>query len=301
MHNTGETLRGAVPNGTAVDPIELAALVGELRAELARTRAELIALREKVESPGPVTTGSARFAAIYPAFEDRFRGAETEVRRRLEVYLPRIREAVRPDAGGPRVLDVGPGRGEWLALLAEAGVPAAGVEDNEGMVERLRSRGLAVVHADAVRYLDSVPPGSLDAVTAFHVVEHLDLEVLLALLTAVHRALRPGGLFVAETPNPTNLVMGACNFHLDPTHLVPIPPAQLDFLVGSAGFTELETWALHPKEDVDLSGLTLEGVDAATSATVALALQKALFGPQDYAVLARAGDRDRTCSGPTDE
>ena len=45
-------------------------------------------------------------------------------------------------------------------------------------------------------------------------------------------------------------------------------------------------WPLHPKEDVDLSGLALSGVDATASALVAGALQKALFGPQDYAVLA---------------
>jgi SAM-dependent methyltransferase len=267
---------------------ELGDLRAELvttRAELARTRAELTELRAGV---GPSTAdplGGGRFTAIYPAFEDRFRGAEADVRERLSVYLPRVCAAVRT-AAGPRVLDVGPGRGEWLALLAEAGVPAAGVEENPMMVERLRARGLDVVPADGVGHLETVPPGSLDVVTAFHVVEHLDVEALLALLTAAHLALRPGGLLVAETPNPTNLVMGACNFHLDPTHRAPIPPAQLEFLVLSVGFGETQVWPLHPKEDVDLSGLALPGVDEAASAAVAGALQKALFGPQDYAVLA---------------
>lgn len=256
------------------------------RAELARTRAELAELRA---GSGPSTSdpsGGGRFAAIYPAFEDRFRGAEADVRDRLMVYLPRVCDAVRTAAGGPRVLDVGPGRGEWLALLAEAGVPAAGVEDNPMMVERLRARGLNVVPADGIGHLETAPPGSLDVVTAFHVVEHLDVEALLALLAGAHRALRPGGLLVAETPNPTNLVMGACNFHLDPTHRAPIPPAQLEFLVRSAGFGETEVWPLHPKEEVDLSGLALPGVDEAASVALAGALQKALFGPQDYAVLA---------------
>lgn len=55
------------------------------------------------------------------------------------------------------------------------------------------------------------------------------------------------------------------------------------FPVGSAGFTEAEIWPLHPKEDVDLSKQRLDGLDAAESAAVALALQK------DYAVLAPAG------------
>jgi O-antigen chain-terminating methyltransferase len=249
--------------------------IDDLRAEVADLRQRLAVLAGH----------SPRFAQVYPAFEDRFRGAESEVRERLAVHLPRVRGAVTPGAGGPRVLDVGPGRGEWLALLAEAGVAAAGVEDNAGMVERLRGRGLDVVHADATAHLGVLPPGSLDAVTAFHVVEHLDLDALLGLLAAARRALRPGGLLVAETPNPTNLVMGACNFHIDPTHRAPLPPAQLEFLVGAVGFTGVEIVPLHPKADVDLSGLRLDGVAAEASAAVALALQKGLFGPQDYAVV----------------
>jgi O-antigen chain-terminating methyltransferase len=262
--------------------------------EVAALRAEVRELRAMVQELSARTDGhSPRFAAIYPRFEDRFRGSEADVRERLTVYLPRVRKAVRTDAGvsrGPRVLDVGPGRGEWLALLAEAGVPAVGVDDNLPMVEHLRGRGLDVVHADGTGHLETVEPGSLDAVTAFHVVEHLDLEALLALLAAARRTLRPGGLFVAETPNPTNLVMGACNFHLDPTHRAPIPPAQLEFLLRASGFAEVETWALHPKEDLDLSGLRLDGVDPGAAATLAAALQKGLFGPQDYAVLAEVGE-----------
>ncbi|MCO1654058.1 methyltransferase domain-containing protein [Pseudonocardia humida] len=261
----------------------------DLHAEVAALRAEVERLRAAVDELSARADGhSPRFAAIYPRFEDRFRGSEADVRERLGVYLPRVRDAVRADADGPRVLDVGPGRGEWLALLAEAGVPAVGVDDNLPMVEHLRGRGLDVVHTDGTGHLETVEPGSLDVVTAFHVVEHLDLESLLGLLAAARRALRPGGLLVAETPNPTNLVMGACNFHLDPTHRTPIPPAQLEFLVRASGFADVQTWALHPKEDLDLSGLRLEGVDPAAAATLAAALQKGLFGPQDYAVLAEA-------------
>jgi O-antigen chain-terminating methyltransferase len=295
------------------DEVYTAGLVVEvekLRVELARTRAELAALRAEVlggavletdgsggDGPGAAVPGGARgpsgaepdggaFATIYPAFEDRFRGSEVDVRDRLAVYLPRVRSAVRLDCPRPRVVDVGPGRGEWLTLLGDAGLPATGVEYNAAMADRLRDRKLDVVTGDAIAHLGGVRPGSLDVVTAFHVVEHLDVDALLALLAVAHRALRPGGLLVAETPNPTNLVMGACNFYLDPTHRVPIPPAQLEFLVRAAGFVPPEIWLLHPKERHDLSGLTLPGVEPAASAAVAGALARGLFGPQDYAVLA---------------
>ncbi len=257
--------------------------IARLRAELAETRSELGALRallaERDRSP--------RFAAIYPAFEDRFRGTEADVRARLSVYLPEVSACVRADADGPQVLDLGPGRGEWLALLSEAGIPAVGVDDSAAMVERLRGRGLDVVLGDAARHLADTTDGTLDVVTAFHVVEHLGLESLLALLAQTRRVLRPGGLLILETPHPANLVMGACNFYLDPTHRSPVPPARLEFLAAASGFSDIRTWELHPKEDVDLSGLRLEGVGAADTAVLAAALQKGLFGPQDYALLGR--------------
>jgi SAM-dependent methyltransferase len=142
--------------------------------------------------------------------------------------------------------------------------------------------------AFAAEHLAALPDGALDAVTAFHVVEHLDLESTLALLAHTARVLRPGGLLVLETPHPANLVMGACNFYLDPTHRSPVPPARLEFLAAASGFTDVRVWELHPKEDVDLSGLRLNGVGAAETALLAAALQKGLFGPQDYALLARA-------------
>jgi hypothetical protein len=110
---------------------------------------------------------------------------------------------------------------------------------------------------------------------------------VLELLAQTRRALRPGGLLVLETPHPANLVMGACNFYLDPTHRSPVPPARLQFLATASGFTDIRTWELHPKEDVDLSGLRVDGVAAADTAVLAAALQKGLFGPQDYALLLR--------------
>ena len=256
-----------------------AAELALLRAELAALRIEVRVLRDRERSP--------RFAAIYRDFEDRFRGTEADVRERLAVYLPEVRACVRTGATGPRVLDLGPGRGEWLDLLAAAGVPAQGVEDNAAMTEHLRGRGLHVVVGDAAEHLATVADAAVDVVTAFHVVEHLDLESLLALLARACRVLRPGGLLVLETPHPANLVMGACNFYLDPTHRSPVPPARLQFLVAACGFTDARTWELHPKEDVDLSGLRLDGVGARDTALLAAALQKGLFGPQDYALLAR--------------
>lgn len=254
-------------------------------AETAALRAEVDALRQRLDAlTGGTQDQDDAFAAVQPAFHDRFRGSEADVRDRLAGYLPDVAIA----STGRDVLDVGPGRGEWLALLAERGVPAYGVEASAGMVAAMRDRGLPVVHADAVAHLRELEPGSLDAVSAFHVIEHLPVGPLLELLAAARSALRPGGLLVLETPDPTNLVMAGCNFRLDPTHRNPLPPALTEFLVGAAGFVVVEVRRLHPKADVDLRGLRLDGVDERSTALLEAALTTAFFGPQDYAVLAIA-------------
>jgi acetyltransferase-like isoleucine patch superfamily enzyme/SAM-dependent methyltransferase len=230
--------------------------------------------------PEPPPSG---FAALHQAFQERFRGSEADVRQRLEVYLPDA-EAVRT---GRKVLDIGPGRGEWLALLVERGIDAYGIDVDPSMVELVQQRGLHAVHADAVRHLLRLEHGSLDMVTAFHVIEHLATDVLLAMLESARRALRPGGMLILETPDPTNLFMGACNFYLDPTHLRPMPPALTEFLVSASGFEIAEVRRLHPKDDVDLAGLHLDGVDGSSEQLLRDALVKGLFGTQDYAVVAR--------------
>ena len=254
--------------------------------EIAVLRAEVQALRARLDAldrPNASAREGEAFAAMYPAFQDRFRGSEADVRSRLAVYLPDVARV----ATGLGVLDLGAGRGEWLALLAEQGVPAYGVEENGEQAARLRrDQGLRLVDSDAVSHLREVPPASLDMVTAFHVIEHLDTDVLLHLLDAARAALRPGGCLILETPNPTNLVMAACNFYLDPTHRQPMPSALTSFLVTARGFRDVQIRPLHPKEPVDLAGLRLPGVSEQATDLVGLALTKAFFGPQDYAVVA---------------
>ncbi len=241
-------------DGPAADRLEA------IEIRLVELEAEVIRLRSR--EPGP------RFAAVYPAFQDRFRGTEADIAIKLSVYLPDVDRLV--GTGG--VVDVGPGRGEWLAMLAERGVPAHGVDIHQGLVDLCLVKGLRVVLAHAPAYLSSLVPGSIDMVTAFHVIEHLGVEELIEFIEASAHALRPGGCLLMETPNPNNLVMGACDFYNDPTHRSPLPPDLTAFLVSVHGFENIEVRDLNPKRSGDDDGADPE-------------VTRLLYGPQDYSVL----------------
>ncbi len=258
----------------AVD--ELGRLARDAQDRLQAVEAELRSLQASGGSDHDVDGWGPRFAEIYADFTDHFRGSTAEVSAKLAGYLPDVRRVV----GSGGVVDLGCGRGEWLALLRAAGVTAQGVDANADFVAAGRERGLEMELGDALGYLQALPPDSVDMVTAFHVIEHLATEDLLAMLEAARGALRPGGCLLLETPNPTNLVMAACDFYNDPTHRSPLPPVLTAYLLSTQGLGDVEVRPLHPKT----SPLVPAGGDDPGAALQELVAQT-LFGPQDYAVL----------------
>ena len=63
--------------------------------------------------------------------------------------------------------------------------------------------------------------------------------------------LKPGGVAIFETPNPENLIVGACNFYFDPTHNRPIPPERLRFIAEYVGFDRVELLRSNPYNAID--------------------------------------------------
>ena len=111
-------------------------------------------------------------------------------------------------------------------------------------------------------------------------IEHLPLDVLVVLIDQARRVLKPGGLVVFETPNPENLIVGACNFYVDPTHRNPLPPALTGFLLQARGFTRVDIERRHPGDPALRLVSTDEGL--------ATPLNNLLFGAQDYAAIGYA-------------
>jgi SAM-dependent methyltransferase len=210
-------------------------------------------------------------AGVYSLFEERFRGSPDEVSAKQRSYVPLLRGLPGP------VLDVGCGRGELLRLLAEEGIAASGVEINPIAAAADRQEGLAVEEGDALAALRGKPDGRLGAVVALQVVEHWDAATTFAFLRESRRVLAPGGVLIAETIN-TDSLSALKAFFLDPSHVRPVPADALGFLAEAAGFADLriEYRAFLPDDErlKEESGNDVK-------------LNRLLFGPQDYALIAR--------------
>jgi O-antigen chain-terminating methyltransferase len=182
-----------------------------------------------------MTSNPNKHREFYRAFEDRFRGSRELIRSRLAIYTPFL-DLVQKRAGDDVALDLGCGRGEWLELLRDRNFDATGVDLDESMLAACRERNLSVIKGDAIEYLKKIPDSSLTLISGFHVAEHLPFEKLQVLVYEAHRALKPGGILILETPNPENFQVSTLTFYLDPTHNHPIPPQLLSFLTEYYGF-----------------------------------------------------------------
>jgi O-antigen chain-terminating methyltransferase len=132
---------------------------------------------------------------------------------------------------------------------------------------------------------------ALGGVFAAQVAEHLRPPVLADLLGQAHRTLRSGGLLVLETVNPRSLVGFLEVFNRDLTHERPLHPDTLSFLAAAAGFSDVRVELRSPVDPAArLQAVPAAGLPAATAAVInenVERLNALLYGPQEYALLAR--------------
>ncbi len=173
-------------------------------------------------------------AVAYAGFEDLYRGAPEEIAERLAEYVPLF------DPARGEVVDLGCGRGELLQVLRAHGIAARGVDINPEMVERCRGLGLNVDQGEALAFLSGVPDASLGGLVAAQVVEHLEPDRLLGLIDLARTKLRPGGRIVLETVNPACWAAFFSSYIRDLTHVRPVHPDTLRYLLIARGFEDVD-------------------------------------------------------------
>jgi SAM-dependent methyltransferase len=150
------------------------------------------------------------------------------------------RDVVLRYKSGGAVLDLGCSSGGFLDSLKGPAWKLYGIEMSEGVAERARARCGAEVFVGDI--LDApFAPESFDAITCFHVFEHLyqPQEVL----AKVAKWLKPGGIFYAIMPNIDSAgarIFGTYWYALElPRHLYHFSPQSLKNVAGAVGLDAL--------------------------------------------------------------
>jgi SAM-dependent methyltransferase len=229
----------------------------------------------------------------YVGFEDAFRGTDSVIEERLRAYVPLF-------AGRSDILDIGCGRGEMLAALKAAGIAARGIDLNAEMVAVARQRDLDATTADALRYLAALPDESLGGVIATQVIEHLEPSYLMRLLDLAAQKLQPASPIVLETINPACWLAFFSSYIRDFTHVRPVHPETLQYLLRAGGFGRVEIRYSAPVPDhmkmkmVDLPAEVLASTERPDQAMTQIAhvvnanatiLNHLLFTHLDYAAI----------------
>lgn len=198
------------------------------------------------------------FNKFYQSFETKFRGSKSEIRSRLSSYLPFV-EKYKPFKN--TILDLGCGRGEWLELLKDEGFSnLIGIDINNNMLD-LVDKNITTFNANALEYLREQKDESVSIITGFHIIEHLPFDELLLIIKECKRILTEGGILIFETPNPKNVIVGSCDFYIDPTHINPIHPETLDFLLNYSEFTEVSTYVLNENEITNYRDINFKDIN----------------------------------------
>jgi SAM-dependent methyltransferase len=164
---------------------------------------------------------------------------------RLEAWA----KALLPYRRLGRVLEVGCGKGHFLAAAQAAGFEAWGTEVSSSGLQALRERGLQVLPGELPEL--SLPAEHFDAVILFEVIEHLPDPT--RYLTECHRVVREGGALLITTPNFDSLsrrILGERWRVVDPEHLVLFTSRGLRMAFERAGFCvrALSSRNLEPTE-----------------------------------------------------
>jgi cyclopropane fatty-acyl-phospholipid synthase-like methyltransferase len=156
-----------------------------------------------------------------------------------------------------RVLELGCARGDVTFLLARHAGHVTGVDAAEEallMAESERARrglsNVSFLKAD-VADLSPVADGSIDAVAAIDVVEHVDDPTLEAMLKECRRVLAPNGRLALYTPERAHYVerMKAHDFLIPqfPQHIAVRRAGAYEAMLRGAGLdVELSTYSVSP-------------------------------------------------------
>lgn len=163
--------------------------------------------------------------------------------RRLLRFLPTKNEA--------SILDVGCGNGSFLHILGKKGNFTLFGSELPGQAAERSRRFPEIQLSTSGAFHEGVSPGSLNAVTMFHVIEHLPDPI--TYLDKISLALKKGGVFYVSFPNIDSWQARLFRdkwLHLDPPrHLVLFHPEAFSNYMERIGFERAYRTSLSTEQN----------------------------------------------------
>lgn len=190
-----------------------------------------------------------RQAALLSVYDDYLPAAPERIVQWRRMVQPVIERSAAVIAAHARkspgaLLDIGCGFGFFLEHMRRRGWQVEGLEVSPVGRAYARQEGGLTIHARPLEHLD-LPENRFDVVTLFYVIEHIGDP--LALLHAVRRVLKPGGLVLLRWPHTTPIVrlLGPLarfgDLYHTPYHLFDFNPQTIRGFLERAGFSGIRT------------------------------------------------------------
>lgn len=139
---------------------------------------------------------------------------------------------------GRKIIELGCGRGEYLALLQAAGVRAFGLEYADAAVRYCRASGLSVTRGYLSRRTQRLRGAPFDAFISLNFLEHWPNPV--ASLRGMWHNLSPQGVGLVEVPNFDMIMRQGLFSEFIADHLLYFTEDTLRFTLHRSGFDVLE-------------------------------------------------------------
>ena len=158
----------------------------------------------------------------------------------IDTFFPKNKSA--------NILDLGCGHGTLLHFAQRAGYSNAhGIDVSSQQVELASHLGINnVKRGELMETLQSIEPGSLDAVIAFDVIEHFTKDELIDLVDAIYIALKPNGCWIIHAPNANSPFCGSVRYG-DFTHEQAFTTTSIQQVLIASGFTHFDFAECGPR------------------------------------------------------
>ena len=225
---------------------------------------------------------SSIYTAIdYFKFQNNFRGTRSQIIARQEKYVKYFKDKNNP------VLDIGCGRGEFLQVMKNNNINAYGVDLYPEYVIEGELNDLDIRQGDGINYLahtDEVFSG----IFVSHVIEHISFESLQLLCKSAYEKLEDGACLIFETPNPTSLSIYTNTFYVDPTHIRPVHPVTVEYVLKEIGFKDIEILYTEDSKGEPLPLIKSSAIENIEDVNAAIQrVSNMLYGSLDYAIIAK--------------